>query len=655
MAGQTNLAVSVLLNARDKLTGSLGHAKRATSKLGRAVEKVGHSRGFAKLRRSIARVGGAAKHLAGRLAKVTAGVTAAAAGAAAAVTHMVGQFAAGADETGKMAHQLGIGVESLQEWQFVAKRMGVDQSTLNQSLGAFTKRVGEARHGTGALTTQLKKSNPALLKQLQHTQSTGQAFKVYLKAIAHAKTATDKAALASAGFSRAGLKLIRMTRGGAEHIDKLRKKSHELGGILGEKVTKQAAVFENQLKDMETAIGGVRDTLMTQLMPTFIKVMKKITGWIVKNKNEIAKWAKGFAAKLPGRLKALKHGFFQVVDAAKSFLNTAKAVIKPILPIIDHFGRAKVALAAVAAVLTGPLLAALATAGAAVVSFGITLMATPIGWILAGIAGIATAVYEIYKHWDGITAWFGGLWDSIASTVRDAWHTVTDLFKAANPLKWIKPAFEATKDWLSNIDWSGIGKALIRSIVEGIKSAASSIGDAVSGALGSAKDAVTGGLSSAGHSITDAAHSALSKVRNMLPFSDAKTGPLSNLTASGRALPATLAKGIRQNQGALVGAVDRVMGAADKRLDNNAIPLRPSARRPSDRTASGGLPSSLSRALASGHGGRSTRVGRVDVNAPITIHMGETDRPEAVGEAVADQLSSLNLWGDLQGLPEAAG
>jgi hypothetical protein len=55
----------------------------------------------------------------------------------------------------------------------------------------------------------------------------------------------------------------------------------------------------------------------------------------------------------------------------------------------------------------------------------------------------------------------------------------------------------------------------------------------------------------------------LGKIRNLLPFSDAKEGPLSALTASGRAMMETVGTGIMQGAPSLAGAVrGAVAGAA---------------------------------------------------------------------------------------------
>ena len=62
-----------------------------------------------------------------------------------------------ADKIGKTADMIGIGTDALQEYRHAAKLSGVEQATLDNGLGAFTKRLGEARAGTGALVTYLNK------------------------------------------------------------------------------------------------------------------------------------------------------------------------------------------------------------------------------------------------------------------------------------------------------------------------------------------------------------------------------------------------------------------------------------------------------------------------------------------------------------------
>lgn len=124
------------------------------------------------------------------------------------------------------------------------------------------------------------------------------------------------------------------------------------------------------------------------------------------------------------------------------------------------------------------------------------MFANPIGLIIAGIAALIAIGYVLVKNWD----------------------TVKDVFMNFTPLGWIMKGITAAWDWLKSLNWSEIGANLLNTLVSGIKSVAMAPVNAV-------KDV-------------------LDKVRDFLPFSDAKVGPLSELTRSGQAIMSTLQEGI---------------------------------------------------------------------------------------------------------------
>ena len=134
-------------------------------------------------------------------------------------------------------------------------------------------------------------------------------------------------------------------------------------------------------------------------------------------------------------------------------------------------------------------LGALKAVGAAVAGLSLPVTAT--------VAAIAGAAYLIWKHWEPIKEFFAKLWEGVKAAVSSAWER------------------------LKSIDWSGIGLRLLSTLAEGLRSAGSLVWDALKATLG--------------------------KVADLLPGSDARTGPLSGLTASGSAIMATLGEGVRRS------------------------------------------------------------------------------------------------------------
>jgi len=75
------------------------------------------------------------------------------------------------------------------------------------------------------------------------------------------------------------------------------------------------------------------------------------------------------------------------------------------------------------------------------------------------------------------------------------------------------------------------------------------------------------------HELLDAARRLAQEIRDLLPGSDAKTGPLSDLTASGASLPATLAAAINHGVPVAVSAVETLAGGISDLLTMDTAAL----------------------------------------------------------------------------------
>ena len=51
-------------------------------------------------------------------------------------------------------------------------------------------------------------------------------------------------------------------------------------------------------------------------------------------------------------------------------------------------------------------------------AWNIALNANPIGLVIAGVAALAGGAYLLYKNWDAVTTWFGGVWEWLMGKIR---------------------------------------------------------------------------------------------------------------------------------------------------------------------------------------------------------------------------------------------
>ena len=75
-----------------------------------------------------------------------------------------------------------------------------------------------------------------------------------------------------------------------------------------------------------------------------------------------------------------------------------------------------------------PLLTFIKALTMGMVRLGIAMLTNPIGWFIMGIVAIAAGAYLLYKNWDGVAAWFSGLWAQCQAPALAFWELLKELF-----------------------------------------------------------------------------------------------------------------------------------------------------------------------------------------------------------------------------------
>lgn len=113
--------------------------------------------------------------------------------------------------------------------------------------------------------------------------------------------------------------------------------------------------------------------------------------------------------------------------------------------------------------------------------FNMVLYANPIVWVIAAVIALAASAYLVYKNWGKITAFFSKVWDGIKQAVANGWNAI----------------------FAFHVKFYNAGRNIVRAIGKGIW-------DFVSFPIRAIKHIAT-------------------KIREYLPFSPAKVGPLKTL------------------------------------------------------------------------------------------------------------------------------
>lgn len=151
------------------------------------------------------------------------------------------------------------------------------------------------------------------------------------------------------------------------------------------------------------------------------------------------------------------------------------------------------------------------------VASGVEILSNVFGFLASLFTGdVGSAAEYLRSIFVGIGELFARFGDlfGVGDAIREAWAGVVEFFDSIN-------LFES-------------GAKLLSTLIEGIKSMASSVVDSVADVF--------------------------AKVREYLPFSDAHVGPLSQLTLSGSRIPGTISEGVTQGMPSLRQAVASGLG-----------------------------------------------------------------------------------------------
>ena len=408
--------LDLVIRGVDRVTEPVRRINRRIESMRRPVQRVAlafrdltREAGLSRVATSVRGVGreiGALARRAALFGSVLAG--AAAAG--------VKRFIDTGDRIAKTADSIGIGIEALQEYRFAADRSGVAQDKLDRSLQRFSRTLGETRAGSGTLVTILKKTSPALLKQLQAAKSSEEGLQVVFRAMGQLKTQADRAALANAAFGRSGIELTNMLKEGVPGLEALRQEARDLGIVMSEEAARSAEVAQDRLTNLMSVVKGIAFAVGSELLPEISQTIADLTDWARANRDVVRVRVVEFA-------RSLAEGFRQLRD----FL---VRTVPPTLRVIEAIGGFKTIAGIAAAIVGAKLIVSLVSLGSALVGVAVRLpgliaglrtlnlafLLSPIGLWIAGIAAVIAIGVLLVRHWDTVKTFFVALWKRVSES-----------------------------------------------------------------------------------------------------------------------------------------------------------------------------------------------------------------------------------------------
>ena len=297
MANPT-VTVEIKSIGSEKVIKTLGKVRQAAkgvttgvNKLGKATKKAGDR--TSKFRTKMTELGKSASLALGPLNGVAARLTAFS-GLATMASFRVAGFIGGLvgagglvvaavkvanslDTMRKAAERTGLSFERFQEFQFVASQAGIGADKFSKAMDTFTKRLGEARRGSGAAQEALK----VLLGSLDKIEDidTEEALLRVADVFKCLEGTMDGAAISANLFSKANQKMTKFLELGRKGINETSAQARRLGFIFGNNVAVNATKAVDALDAMGKILKVNLARTIIGLLPLITKVALAFASW----------------------------------------------------------------------------------------------------------------------------------------------------------------------------------------------------------------------------------------------------------------------------------------------------------------------------------------------------------------------------------------
>lgn len=505
-----NMVTSIILEIVDRVTGPARRIKQALSGVAR---QAGLDRLTASARRAGTAIGSAVEN-GKRLGERLLWMSGIAAGAVWGVERLVSGVTNLGMEVQNSAKRLSVGTTWLQEWQYVGKQFGVQNDALVDGLKELSMRADEFVMTAGGPAAEAFKRLGIGLEDLRKTGGRTEAlFDLVREKIAEVQNDAARQRIMDEIFGgQAAEQMVEMLGASREEIERMVKAAHDRGSILSPEEIENSREYTRQMGDLRTVLFSIQASVVGDLLPAINEWIGRMGALGQANRDAISRdildglrdiwggvrqigsavsWAAGMVGgfgNLIGVVASLIAGRFiiSVLMAGVQLGLFAKQAGVVAFRAVAALGSGLVALGgrmlafSRVAVVVGVMSARMGTgligfatravpaAIAGVRALSVALVTTPIGWIITGIAALAGAAYLIYRNWDGVADWFGGLWEGIKRFFDRGIDAIARDLLAFSPAGLLMAGIDAVFELFGARPLSEIGAAWIDSLWQGI-------------------------------------------------------------------------------------------------------------------------------------------------------------------------------------------
>jgi phage-related protein len=221
--------------------------------------------------------------LIGTAAKVGVGIAAGVGAAGAAMFGMANKASEATSRINDLSEKIGITKTAFQEWDFVANQVGANVEGLQMSVKTLSKAAYEASQGVETYSDSFNELGVSVTNADGSLKDQETLLNETIAALAGVEDKTKRTAIASELLGRSATDLAPILNMGAEELEGMKTKAHELGIVLSDEAIDAGDNFGDTLDALKASVGAVG----TQIGVSFMPLLQSLMDWIIAHMPEI--------------------------------------------------------------------------------------------------------------------------------------------------------------------------------------------------------------------------------------------------------------------------------------------------------------------------------------------------------------------------------
>lgn len=237
------------------------------------------------------------------------------------------------DEIDKESQKLGISAQAYQEWDAILQHSGSSAGALSTVMRQLTNSIEK---GDGAF------EKIGISAEQLGSMNREQIFGAVISGLQGMTDEQERAVAAQDLLGRGALELGALLKTSAEETEAMRRRVHELGGVLSDEAVKSAANFGDQLQDMQTSITALKNKVFADFLPGISGIMDGLAdlfsgnGGLEKITEGVGNFVQQLSDKIP---EAMKVGAEIVKAIGDAILANLPTLVKTGLDVISELAK----------------------------------------------------------------------------------------------------------------------------------------------------------------------------------------------------------------------------------------------------------------------------------------------------------------------------